>query len=268
LLALLALLMIAIILAVAARVAGSALLRLLSAMDLLLAVVSCMAAAFVILAKAWRATRPEPADPPEWLVREVAELASRAGLATPRVRVIRDRGSNAHVRVLRGRHRISVTRGLLDRCAALEREGVLGHELGHIKAPQSRYTLPVVAVCSGCAVALIVLYSPPVHALSGWWLLPAVALAVGAWIAWAPVQRRRELEADQLGAEITGVDAQVAALKSIAREHPTAERSVPIGWLLRLIALYPTVDERLAAVQALDVLDATARPPVRSERNR
>ncbi|MGO9955964.1 MAG: M48 family metallopeptidase [Solirubrobacteraceae bacterium] len=201
-----------------------------------------------------RATRTVSGGAAPELVALVARLAASAGLGPPRIRVVRAAQATAHVRSLRKPPRITVTQGLLDRWTELERTGVLGHELGHISAGHDglfrRRFVPAWAATSGAIVITGVLATPWVGALSV--LCPAAACVCAA-VAWrlnVPANRRWELEADRLGALITGVEAQLGCLDAAARERKTPVRRGPLPALLRLFDPYPTLAERRTAIES------------------
>ncbi len=69
-----------------------------------------------------------------WLESKVSQLASKSGIPMPRLAIVPDKTPNAFVF---GRSQSSATlavhQGLLERLNEEEVEGVLGHELGHVK---------------------------------------------------------------------------------------------------------------------------------------
>jgi len=97
-----------------------------------------------------------PADPvrDEILLNVVRELALAAGLPEPRVFVIEDGSQNAFATGRDPAHAaIAVTRGLLDHMDREELQGVVGHEMGHVRNLDTRYAL-YVAILVGL-VALV-----------------------------------------------------------------------------------------------------------------
>jgi heat shock protein HtpX len=87
-------------------------------------------------AVALRIARARPADPEQYarLHNVVEGLCIAAGLPKPRVYIIDDPAPNAFATGRNPRHAaIAVTTGLLDKMNRIELEGVLAHELSHIK---------------------------------------------------------------------------------------------------------------------------------------
>lgn len=204
------------------------------------------------------------------LVALVARLAASAGLEPPRLRVVQAAEPNAHIRSLREPPQITVTRGLLDRRTELERTGVLGHELGHISAGHNgffrRRFLPASAVAMGTIVTTAALATPWIRVLSALWPATACACAAAAWRLGVPANRRRELEADRLGARITGVEAPLAALDAAARERETPVSNGRLRALLRLFDPYPTLAQRRAAIKSeAPLLTGTGRDSERRD---
>lgn len=201
-----------------------------------------------------RDTRSVPGGAAPELVALVARLAANAGLEPPRIRVVRAAQPAAHVRSLQGPPRITVAQGLLDRWTELERTGVLGHELGHISAGHDRFYrrrfLPAWAATSGVIVITGALSAPWFGVLSVLWPEAACVFAGVAWRLHVPANRRRELEADRLGAWITGVEAPRASLDAAARERKTPVRKGPLPALLRLLDPYPTLAQRRTAIES------------------
>ena len=107
---------------------------------LLIALVVAGAAAFIAYWKsdavALRMSHARPADPEQYarLHNVVEGLCIAAGLPKPRLYVIDDPAPNAFATGRDPRHAaIAVTTGLLDTMNRVELEGVLAHELSHIK---------------------------------------------------------------------------------------------------------------------------------------
>src|SRR3954453_6073449 len=102
------------------------------------------------------ATRAKPADGPEYRRYHnlVEGLCIAAGLPKPRLYVVDDPAPNAFATGRNPKHAaIAVTTGLLDKMNRVELEGVLAHELSHVK----NYDILVstVAVTAVGAVALM-----------------------------------------------------------------------------------------------------------------
>jgi heat shock protein HtpX len=77
----------------------------------------------------------DPTDPQEkQLVNVVEEMAIAAGIPRPRIWIVDDPDPNAFATGTDPLHaHVAVTRGLLEICSRDELQGVVGHELGHIK---------------------------------------------------------------------------------------------------------------------------------------
>jgi Zn-dependent protease with chaperone function len=244
----------AVLLGFAAGVTGWEAFRALAFGALVLAMCCALWLCWRPVVEGLRETRSVPGGAAPELVALVARLAASAGLAPPRVRVVRAAQPNAHIRSLWEPPQITVTQGLLDRRTELERTGVLGHELGHISAGHDgffrRRFLRASAVAVGAVVTTGALAAPWVGVLSVLWPAAACACAAAAWMLDAPANRRRELEADRLGARITGIEAPVAALDAAARERKTRVRNGRLRALLRLFDPYPTIAQRRAAIES------------------
>ncbi|HYM83236.1 MAG TPA: zinc metalloprotease HtpX [Candidatus Dormibacteraeota bacterium] len=90
------------------------------------------------------AARPvDPASAPQ-LMNVVQELAISAGVPMPKVYVIDDTAPNAFATGRDPEHAsIAVTRGLLEKLDREELQGVIGHELSHVRNYDIRYSLLV-----------------------------------------------------------------------------------------------------------------------------
>jgi heat shock protein HtpX len=98
----------------------------------------------------------QPADPTEYrmLHNTVEEMAIAGGLPKPKVYVIHSGASNAFATGREpGRASIAVTTGLLELLNREELQGVIGHEMSHIRQFDTRYAI-LMAVLVGAVVIL------------------------------------------------------------------------------------------------------------------
>ncbi len=87
-------------------------------------------------AVALKVSRAKPADPLEYrrLYNLIEGLTIAAGLPMPRIYIVEDHAPNAFATGRNPKHAaIAVTTGLLEKMNRVELEGVLAHELSHIK---------------------------------------------------------------------------------------------------------------------------------------
>jgi len=96
-----------------------------------------------------------PADPVReaTLLDVVAELSAAAATPVPRTYVIEDGSQNAFATGRDPEHAsLAVTRGLLERMDREELQGIIGHELGHVRNLDTRYGLYVAVLVGLVAV--------------------------------------------------------------------------------------------------------------------
>jgi heat shock protein HtpX len=237
------------------------------------------------------ASRAHPADPVRYarLHNLVEGLCIASGLPKPRIYVIDDPSPNAFATGRNPSHAaIAVTTGLLEKMNRVELEGVLAHELSHVKNYDTLVsTLAVVMVA---AVTLIADLSWRFHWLSGhrrrggdgnsagpgalFAIVGIVLLVIGPIVARLmhfAVSRRRESLADFSAVEMTryppGLISALQKLKedsTVVRsgsratahlwiEDPMAQRPEDGNWskLNRLFNTHPPIEERIAALQEL-----------------
>src|SRR5688500_5534932 len=262
----------------------------------LIALVVAGAGAFVAYWKsdavALAMSHARPADPVAHarLHNVVEGLCIAAGLPKPRLYVVEDSAPNAFATGRDPKHAaVAVTTGLLDKMNRIELEGVLAHELSHVK----NYDI-LVSTLAVTLVGVIALLSDwglrflwwggPRHrndrseggggagaaiAVLGFVLLLLAPIA--ARLMQFAVSRRREALADVTGVALTRYppglisaleklrdDSTVVHSASRATAHlwieaPTAQNSSEgkLAWLNRLFNTHPPLDERIQALREL-----------------
>jgi heat shock protein HtpX len=174
------------------------------------------------------------ADQPQ-LVNVVREISLAAGVLVPRVYLIEDSAPNAFATGRDPRHAsVAVTTGLLDKLDREELQGVIAHELSHVRNYDIRF-----ATLVGILVGMIALVSD-FFLRSRWFgwgrreggdsggagaimMIVAIVLAIlaplAAYATQFAISRRREYLADASGVELTRNPLGLArALQKIAAE--------------------------------------------------
>jgi heat shock protein HtpX len=223
----------------------------------------------------------DPADDQQkQLVNVVEEMAIAAGVPRPRIWIVPDPDPNAFATGNDPQHaHIAVTRGLLDLCSREELQGVIGHELGHVKNLDVRLMTTLAALVGAVllmrnganrvffgsrdgggrggrrselgplAVVLLVVW------ILSWILAPLITQLIAL-----AVSRKREYLADAMGAQFTRNPLALArALEKIeAAGAPTT--SIKSGAAHMCIA--DPLGRRLAGQEGMlaDVL--TTHPPM------
>jgi heat shock protein HtpX len=245
-------------------------------------------------------SRAQPADETEFnqLHNIVEGLSIAAGLPKPRVYVIDDTAPNAFATGRNPEHAaIAVTRGLLAKMNREELEGVIAHELSHIK---NRDTL-VMTLAVTLVGVIVLLADWFIRAM--WWgggrdrdrggglglpfaiigiALLVLAPLIGQLLQFA-ISRQREFLADADGVYLTrypegligaleklGHDETVVRTASKATAHlwiesPIAQHANERGsskqgaWLNRMFTTHPPLEDRIAALR--DGLSGSGLPP-------
>jgi len=147
----------------------------------------------------------------------VERLAAKANIPVPKIYMIPTDSPNAFATGRSPSHAsVAVTRGILEICTDEEIEGVLAHELGHVKN-RDILTSAVVATLAGAItlIARMVYWGELFGGFGGGGrdsrrggIFSALAMMIVAPLAATLIQlaisRSREYEADHTGAEITG----------------------------------------------------------------
>lgn len=234
----------------------------------------------------------KPADPVEYarLHNLVEGLCIAAGLPKPRVYVISDPAPNAFATGRNPRHAaIAVTTGLLEKMNRVELEGVLAHELSHVK----NYDILVSTLAVTLVGVIVVMADFSLRFM--WWGGPRsrdrqreggggpqaiIALLGIALLLLAPlaarlmqfaVSRRREALADVSGVAMTryppGLIAALEKLKDDTTVVESSSRATAHLWiesplartkeegrlsrLNRLFETHPPLEERIQALKEL-----------------
>jgi heat shock protein HtpX len=195
----------------------------------------------------------------------VERLAAQAGVVKPRLYLMADGLPRACVAGRGPRSSaLAVSKGLLQALPPAELEGVLAHELAHI-----RHRDVLVQSVAVVTAAVIVESSR----IGGWlrrWLLFVLG-PVGAAFVHLLLSPKREFDADRAGAQLAGSPHGLAAAlvrldqasdlvqfqgSPVAEPVYTVNPFEQVG-LAALFATHPPIDERVRRLEALD-RDATA----------
>ena len=219
-----------------------------------------------IVLRMYRAQEVGPEHP---LHQVTARLAQRAGLPMPKVYVIPDSSPNAFATGRNPSHAaVAATQGILQVLSDSELEGVIAHELAHVK--NRDILISSVAATVAAAIMMFARFamffggsrdrdnnSNPIVLLAMMILAPFAAMLVQAAIS-----RSREFAADATGAEIAGNPYGLAnalqKIEAVARRVPldanpaTAHMFImkPFsgGGLANLFSTHPPTAARVSAL--------------------
>jgi len=237
-----------------------------------------------------RTTRARPVskeDNPE-LYRIVENLCITSGLSMPKIYIIPENQPNAFATGRDEKHAvIAVTQGLLNKLERVELEGVIAHELSHIKNRDILLQTAVVVLAG-----VIALFSNLFLRITFWGgfgnrkesraegsaagiilligIIAAILAPIAASLIRFAVSRKREFLADASGALLTRYPEGLArALEKISSD-PTPMRvasnstahlfiSSPFrkkqtkSWFTKLFMTHPPVEERIKALRGMKV---------------
>lgn len=226
----------------------------------------------------------EKKDNPE-LYRIVENLCITAGIPLPKIYILAERQSNAFATGRNEKHAVvAVTAGLLEKLERTELEGVIAHELSHIKNKDMLLQTMVVVLAG--IVALVSNWFLRISFYGGMGrrrdrgsaglllillgLIAAILAPFAASIIRLGISRKREFLADASGALLTRYPEGLAkALKKISSD-PTPMRvasnstahlfiSSPFkgkqnqSWFTKLFLTHPPVEERIRALRGMKV---------------
>ncbi len=259
------------------------------------AVVGALVLAILLSAGAWfggdslvlaasQAKQVGPADAPQ-LINVVQELSLAAGVPMPRVFIIDDSAPNAFATGRDPAHAsVAVTTGLLDKLDREELQGVLGHEMSHVRNYDIRFALLV-----GVLVGSIALLADMFLRVSFWSnvggrrsrndsggglqaILMVVALVLAivapffARLVQMSVSRQREYLADASSVELTrnpiGLQRALAAISADTEPLEVANRATQHLYIVNpikklddrsgsLFSTHPPIRDRIDRLRAL-----------------
>jgi heat shock protein HtpX len=224
-----------------------------------------------IVLKMYRAT---PVGPQHPLYQITARLAQRAGLPMPKVYIIPDQSPNAFATGRNPSHAaVAATEGILRLLDEREIEGVIAHELAHVK--NRDILISSVAATMAAAIMMVARMAQFAAMFGGSSrddreggsnpiaLLATVILApIAAMLIQAAISRSREFGADKGGAEIAGTPyGLVDALKKLefaskripmdaspATAHMFIMKPFSVHGMLSLFSTHPPTEARVRAL--------------------
>ncbi|MDY6795908.1 MAG: M48 family metalloprotease [Actinomycetota bacterium] len=239
--------------------------------------------------------KPVTRDDFPYYVNTVEGLAIAAGLPAPRTYIIETPAMNAFATGRDPEHAaIAVTTGLLERCNRLELEGVLAHEMSHIKNYDIRLMCMVVVL-----VGLVVIFAEVMLRMfifgggrrrdvssggEGGGIVYLVILIVGlAFLVLSPIiaqllqlsiSRKREYLADANGAMLTrypeGLAGALEKLTAEAKPFPRTSRATAHLFIVqpfrkeakqknpkksRIWDTHPPIQERIKRLRGMGSMD-------------
>jgi heat shock protein HtpX len=203
----------------------------------------------------------------------VDRLRQRAGLPMPVVAISPEAQPNAFATGRSPSHAVvAVTRGILEFLPRNELEGVIAHELAHIKN-RDMLTSTIAAGMAGAIsqIPYILMFGGGRDSDEGGNPIAMIALMligpIAAMLIQMGISRQREFEADRVGAEILGRPLDLAAaltridayakripmqvnpaVAPLAQVNPLAAHG---GGISGLFATHPPTEQRVAKLQAI-----------------
>ncbi len=218
--------------------------------------------------------RAQPVGPEHPLYRITERLAQRAGLPMPKVYVIPDPSPNAFATGRNPSHAaVAATEGILRVLSEHEMEGVIAHELSHVK--HRDILISSVAATMGAAIMMVARMAQFAAIFGGGGrdddnrggnpigLLATVILApIAAMLIQAAISRSREFAADAAAAQLVGTPyGLVDALKKIdavsrrvpmdanpATAHMFIMKPFSVGGMLSVFSTHPPLEKRIQAL--------------------
>lgn len=181
-----------------------------------------------------RMYRAQPVGPDHPLYRMTERLAQQARLPMPKVYIIPDMSPNAFATGRNPNHAaVAATEGILRLLSEPELEGVIAHELAHVR--NRDILISSVAATIGAAIMMLAHMAQFAAIFGGGrderggnplaLLATALLAPLAAGLIQAAISRQREFAADRTGAEIAG---SPAGLAQALRRIDAASRQIPM----------------------------------------
>lgn len=223
-----------------------------------------------LVLKQYNATEATPQSAPQ-LYQIVQRLSAKAGLPMPKVYVVPERVPNAFATGRNPEHAaVAATKGLLDIMSPEEIEGVLAHEMSHVK--HHDILIGTIAAVFAGAIAMLanITRSSTSSANnnrrnSG--VLAAILLPIAATIIRMTISRTREFKADEGAAYLTGhpewLMSALSKLDGYSQQYQmqratsqTAHMFIVnpfngVQALSRLFSTHPSTEDRLKALERI-----------------
>lgn len=206
----------------------------------------------------------------------VSRLCQRAHLPMPRLYVTPEMQPNAFATGRNARHSaVAVTAGLMEMLDEAELEGVLAHELAHIKNRDILIS-SIAAMLAGAISQMANIFQWGLllgggrdeeeggDLLGG--ILMMVLAPLGATLIQLAISRSREFEADRVGAQICGRPMALAnallKLQSASQRIPMMSANpgtahmyivnpISMGMIAKLFSTHPPIEERVEKLRRL-----------------
>lgn len=214
------------------------------------------------------------------LYRIVENLSIASGISLPKIYVIDDTAMNAFATGRDPKHAVvCATTGIVDRLSETELEGVIAHELSHIKNYDIR-VMAIVAILVGLVALMADFFmrsmwysnnrrdrdsSQGIFVMIG--LILALLSPIIATLIQLAVSRKREFLADASGALLTRYPEGLAsALEKIAKDKEPLEvannatahlyisnpfKNIDKHWFTGLFNTHPPIEERIRILRAM-----------------
>ena len=227
-----------------------------------------------LVLKMYRAREIQEADHPR-LYRTVKRVATQAMMPMPRVYIVPSRGPNAFATGRDANHAaVAATEGILEILSEEELEGVIGHEMAHIR--NKDMLIGTVAATFAGAIGMIAHFARFAEIFGGGrdsdnrgggigLIVAAIVAPIVAILVQTAISRQREFKADAESGEITGKYLPLAsALDKLHRspvklnvdDRPATANLMIVNPLsgrgfTNLFSTHPPVEQRIARLREL-----------------
>ncbi|MBD3299529.1 MAG: zinc metalloprotease HtpX [candidate division Zixibacteria bacterium] len=229
-----------------------------------------------VVLRMYRAKKVTEAEAPN-LVRQVRTQAQQAGLPMPKVYIIPTSSPNAFATGRNPKNAVvAFTEGILDLLSSDELDGVIAHELAHVK--NRDILIQSIAATVAGAISMLANMAYWGAMFGGYGgrdrngggsliglLVMAIVAPIAAMFIQMAISRAREFAADATGAKISGQPLSLASAlrklhNGVQRQPLNANRATAHMFIMnpltrqsfaKLFATHPPVEERIARLENL-----------------